>query len=124
MPVATFIVEDNVILLRGLVEALEEMGGARVVGNANAAGAAVAWLTARPADWNLVIVDLFLVEGSGLDVLEACRQRHPHQRAVVLTNYATPEIRRRSLAFGADRVFDKSTEIDELMAYCAELSAA
>ena len=37
---------------------------------------------------------------------------------VVLTNYATSDIRRRSMALGADAVFDKSSELDELFAYC------
>jgi hypothetical protein len=40
----------------------------------------------------------------------------------VLSNYATPDIRRRCAALGADRVFDKSGELDELIAYCAELT--
>jgi DNA-binding NarL/FixJ family response regulator len=37
---------------------------------------------------------------------------------VVLTNYATADIRQRSLALGADAVFDKSNELDEFFAYC------
>jgi DNA-binding NarL/FixJ family response regulator len=40
-------------------------------------------------------------------------------RRVVLTNYASADIRRRCSALGADRVFDKSCELDELITYCA-----
>ena len=61
---------------------------------------------------------MFLREGSGLGVLAGCRQREPHQKVVVLTNFATPDIRQRSLALGADAVFDKSNELDEFFAYC------
>ena len=39
---------------------------------------------------------------------------------VLLTNYATPEIRKRAMALGADAVFDKSSELDDLLAYCIE----
>ena len=42
---------------------------------------------------------------------------------VVLSNYATDEMRARCLASGADRVFDKSRDIDLLVAYCIALSA-
>jgi len=40
----------------------------------------------------------------------------------VLSNYATDEMRSRCLASGADRVFDKSRDIDQLVAYCIALS--
>ena len=42
---------------------------------------------------------------------------------VVLSNYATPDVRRKCLELGADRVFDKSNEIDALIAYCGALAA-
>ena len=47
------------------------------------------------------------------------RERRDHQRVVVLTNYATPDIRARCLELGADAVFDKSNELDDFFAYCA-----
>jgi hypothetical protein len=43
---------------------------------------------------------------------------------VVLTNFATPEIRQRCKDLGAKRVFDKSNEIDDLLAYCACFGAS
>lgn len=36
---------------------------------------------------------------------------------------ATPEVRRRVAELGADAVFDKTTELDALFAYCAEQTA-
>jgi DNA-binding NarL/FixJ family response regulator len=44
-------------------------------------------------------------------------------RLVVLSNYATPDMRRKCLALGADRVFDKSHDIDALVLYCQQLVA-
>jgi two-component system OmpR family response regulator len=41
-----------------------------------------------------------------------------------LTNYATPDIRKRCAQLGADAVFDKSNEIDALVEYCSQLSSA
>jgi len=39
----------------------------------------------------------------------------------VLSNYASADVRRRCLALGADRVFDKSAQIDDLLSYCRAL---
>jgi hypothetical protein len=41
---------------------------------------------------------------------------------VVFSNYATREIRSRCAQLGVDAVFDKSTEIDALLAYCVAQS--
>jgi DNA-binding NarL/FixJ family response regulator len=42
---------------------------------------------------------------------------------VVISNYATPDMRRKCIELGATQVFDKSTEIDALIAYCSSLAA-
>ena len=77
-------------------------------------------------EWELAIVDLFLKQGSGLGVLQACMSRRPDQKVVVLSNYATPDIRKRCAQFGVDAVFDKSNEIDALIDFCiaARLASA
>jgi two-component system, OmpR family, response regulator len=54
-------------------------------------------------------------------VLEACQDRSRDQRVVVLSNYATPDMRKRCADLGADAVFDKSNEIDALVDYCLAL---
>jgi two-component system, OmpR family, response regulator len=82
------------------------------------------WLSGHEAGWDLAIVDLFLKQGSGLGVLEACRSRGAGQRVVVLSNYATPDMRKRCMQLGADAVFDKSNEIDALVDYCVAHHAA
>ncbi len=41
----------------------------------------------------------------------------------MLSNYASADMRRACLALGADQVFDKSTEIEALVEYCARLAA-
>jgi len=51
-------------------------------------------------------------------VLEACRGRPAGRKVVVLSNYATADMRKRCTQLGADAVFDKSNEIDALVEYC------
>lgn len=117
-----FIVEDNLIVLESLVAALEELAPVHVVGSAADESVAVDWLATGKGRCDLVIVDIFLRTGSGLGVIAAARRRRPDAALVVLSNYATDEMRSRCLASGADRVFDKSRDIDQLVAYCVALA--
>ena len=117
-----FVVEDNLIVLESLVAALEELAPVHVVGNAADESVAVDWLAAGGERCDLVIVDIFLRTGSGLGVIAAARRRRPDAALVVLSNYATDEMRTRCLASGADRVFDKSRDIDLLVGYCTALA--
>ena len=117
-----YVVEDNVIVLESLIGALEELAPVHVVGTAADESVAVDWLDAGGDRCDLVIIDIFLRTGSGLGVIAAARRKRPGAALVVLSNYATDEMQARCLASGADRVFDKSRDIDQLVAYCIALS--
>ncbi len=81
----TFVVEDNPVILDDLVATLEEMTPVRVVGHAADEATALAQLTARRGELELVIVDIFLKSGSGLGVLRAALNSSLPARRVVLT---------------------------------------
>ena len=117
----TYIVEDNPVIRESLIVTLEELAPVKVVGTAVDEFTAVHWMTQPGNHADLVIVDIFLKAGSGLGVLRAASGLARRQRLVVLSNYATADIRRKCLELGADRVFDKSNEIDALIEYCAQL---
>jgi len=123
MALITYLAEDNQVIRDNLIDTLEEIADVQVVAHAVTQAEASRWLTLHDGTWHLAIVDLFLKEGSGLGVLAGCRHREPYQKVVVLTNYATPEVRRRAAELGANAVFDKTTELDALLAYCAEQTA-
>lgn len=119
-----FIVEDSAVIRDGLVAALEEMVSLKVVGTAEDEAGALSWLADPGHECDIAIVDIFLRRGTGLNVLRALQQGGRSADRVVLTNYATDEIRRRALALGASRVFDKSGEFDALVEHCIALAAA
>ena len=121
MELRTYIIEDNATIRENLVGTLEELASVRSLGWAETESEAKAWIAAHRADWDLMIVDLFLKQGSGLGILQACQDRRPEQRVIVLSNYATPDMRARCAELGADAVFDKSNEIDALVDYCLAL---
>jgi CheY-like chemotaxis protein len=117
-----FIVEDSPVIRENLVAALEEMAPIDVVGTAEDEMGAVSWLADAQNRCDLVVVDIFLKSGSGLGVLKAVSTADGAAKLVVLSNYATPDMRRKCLELGADRVFDKSNEIDALILYCCRLA--
>jgi DNA-binding NarL/FixJ family response regulator len=120
----TYFVEDNPTIRENLIDTLEELARIKALGWAETESEARRWLAASDGEWDLTIVDLFLKQGSGLGVLEACQSRPPGRRVVVLSNYATADMRKRCEQLGADAVFDKSNEIDALVEYCITQSDA
>ena len=138
-PLCTFIVEDSAVIRDRLIATLEDILPIKVVGTADSERAAVAWLNESGNNCDLLILDIFLRQGTGLGVLQylaakAAKAAKAVQTAssapaestrpkiVVLTNYATAAVRARCLALGADVVFDKSQDIEALLAFCANLS--
>ena len=117
-----YLVEDNEALRNGLMAMLKEFAQLEVSGASGTEQEATEWLHRHSADWRLAVVDLFLLQGSGLGVVKSLSGRQPWQKIVVLTNYATPDIRRRAMALGADAVFDKALELDDFLAYCSALT--
>jgi two-component system, OmpR family, response regulator len=120
MKYRAYIVEDSPTIRDNLIETLHELALVDAVGIAETEREGKQWLAQNEGYWDLAIVDLFLKEGSGLNILEACRSRRPGQKMIVLSNHATRDVRWRCAQLGADAVFDKSTEIDALVDYCVE----
>lgn len=121
-PLKTYIVEDSPVIRENLIATLEEMVPLQVVGTAEDEASAAHWMSRSDNACDLIIIDIFLKGGSGLGVLQAARSMASHCKLVVLSNYATPDMRRKCLELGADKVFDKSNEIDALINYCIRLA--
>jgi DNA-binding NarL/FixJ family response regulator len=123
MTLRAFLVEDSPLIRENLAAAMEELAPVRVVGFADNEAAATNWIAANSESVDLFVIDIFLKRGSGLNVLRAASNLTQACK-VVLSNYATPDMQRKCLQLGADRVFDKSNEIEALVAYCASLNDA
>ena len=125
-PLKTYIVEDSPVIRENLIATLEELVPVKVVGTAEDEATAVQWLLRPGNQFDLVIVDIFLKGGSGLGVLRAASgmptQGATRPKMVVLSNFATQDMRHKCLALGADQVFDKSNDIEALIQYCARLA--
>jgi CheY-like chemotaxis protein len=69
-------------------------------------------------EFDVLIVDVELRQGSGINVIRSARLRWPaplQPLIIVLTNYALPTVRQRCLAAGADYFLDKMQQFDQLL---------
>jgi DNA-binding NarL/FixJ family response regulator len=103
-----FVSEDSPEIRKRLVAMLRRVPGVSVVGEAESVRAAIAGVLSTASD--VLLLDLQLADGSGLDVLSSLKVKHPALRVIVLTNFATAQHRQASLAAGADVFLDKSQE--------------
>lgn len=115
-----YLVEDCHVTRDHIADELEANANAHVLAWASTETAARDWLAKNTTGWDLAVVDLFLAEGNGLNILKTLPKR-PHQRVVVLSNYLTSTIKQRCLSFGADAVFDKSSELEEFLRFAMEM---
>jgi two-component system, OmpR family, response regulator len=118
MTFRAYIVEDSSTIRENLIDTLKELAQVEFAGTAETEHEAKRWLAAN--DWDLLVIDLFLREGSGINVLQSVRRTRPDQRIVVLSNHSSRDVRWRCKQLGADAVFDKSTELEALVDYCRQ----
>ena len=124
MTFITYLAEDNDVALNGLIETPKNVADIKVVTHSATQAEATRWFTLQDSKQHLDIVDPFLQKGSGLDILIGCCNREPRQKVVLLTNDATPEIRKWVMALGGVAVFGKSTQVDALLTHCTEHTAS
>jgi two-component system OmpR family response regulator len=115
---AVFVVEDNAEIQENLAGALEELTCVKVVGGTATEEGALSWIAAEN-QWDMLIVDLFLKGGSGMRLVQRVQRSRSEQKIIVFSNYVNANVRKRCAQLGVDAVFDKSTEIDALVDYCA-----
>lgn len=64
---------------------------------------------------DVVVLDLQLRTGNGLELLRDLKLERSEIRVIVLTNNATDHYRRSCTALGADYFFDKSTQFEAVL---------
>ncbi len=111
MNTAVVIVEDSQASLRRLKEAVNEIPGLQLVGSAPAAREAIELIAnLRPA---ILILDLFLLEGSGVDVLQAVAEHGIPTQTIVVTSAPSETLTHACMTLGARFFFDKALEFEE-----------
>jgi two-component system response regulator DevR len=121
VPLRIFLVEDSEILRDRLAETFAAWGKIVMVGHAETEAAAETSL--RTLDWDVLVLDLQLLHGTGLGVLRSLSgHRKPGTVVIVLTNFSIPSYRARSMELGADYFFDKAADFSKLEGVFSELA--
>ena len=120
MSTQALLIEDRATIRDSLIPALKEIADIEVVAFAETAKEGIALFERYEATWQLAVIDLFLREGSGMEVIRAIKPVANGRPIVVLTNYATDAMRNACADAGAEIVFDKSTEIETFFDFCAD----
>jgi YesN/AraC family two-component response regulator len=107
-----FIADDSRIIQEHLVTLLDELAGIEIVGQAENVVEAISAIRKLKPD--VVILDIRMPGGSGLDVLQTIKQDEVAPIVIILTNYPYPAYRQKCLQVGADFFLDKSTEFDQI----------
>ncbi len=111
-----FLIEDAASIRAILIDVLQQTGMIDVIGHAEAQVDALQQL--RALEWDVAIVDISLREGNGLGVLAGLQgdARNYGQR-VVFTASPSAELTTRSLALGACQLFDKASDMDQMVSF-------
>jgi two-component system response regulator DesR len=120
VPVKVFIAEDSAII-RDRVAAMLSAREMDVVGHGETPQACIDGILAAHPD--VVVLDVRLEGGTGLQVLRAVRRVEPGIGFVVFSNNADPAYRQRYLGEGAGSFLDKTTEMDQLVAAIEKTSS-
>lgn len=115
-----FIVEDSLPIRERLIELMDEIDGAAVVGVAETPAEAITGILNKRPD--LVVLDYQLLGGTGVEVMRAVLPKAPSMVFAVLTNHASPQYRRTCEEAGASWFFDKSTEFGKIKHVIAGLA--
>jgi len=117
-----FVVEDSAAVRERLIEMIREIEDIDVVGEADTFATAVnGIMNTRP---DVAVLDIKLADdgGSGIDVLNQVRKGLPEMKAIVLSNYATPQHMKASADAGAEYFLDKSADFERITEILAQMN--
>lgn len=112
-PVRVMIVDDHEVVRRGIVTVIDASPSLSVVGEASTVHEALRRLPAvRP---EVLVVDLQLPDGTGIDVMRRARELEPLQKMLVLTSFDDDSALRESRAIGASGMLLKSSRSRDIV---------
>nr|WP_300045497.1 response regulator transcription factor [uncultured Nocardioides sp.] len=122
MGTTVLLVDDHELIRQGLARAFEREDGMTVVGQAGSVAEGVSlWRSLEP---DVVVTDLQMPDGSGLDVVRAIRQESESTGAVVLTMHAGDDQIFAAMEAGASAFVGKDTRATEVVSAARHAAVA
>lgn len=122
MGTTVLLVDDHELIRQGLARAFEREDGMTVVGQAGSVAEGVSlWRSLEP---DVVVTDLQMPDGSGLDVVRAIREESESTGAVVLTMHAGDDQIFAAMEAGASAFVGKDTRATEVVSAARHAAVA
>lgn len=111
-PLKIFIADDSQIVRDRLSSMLMDVENVELIGQAKDVINAI--LGIKKLNPDVVILDIRMGWGSGIEVLQHIKQESPSPLVIIFTNYPYPQYKKKCIELGADYFFDKSTEFEKV----------
>lgn len=98
-PITVLVVEDDAVTRRALSLAIEKEPSLKLLAALDCVQSALAWLEKQSA--SILLVDLGLPDGTGIDVIRYCANRHPDSGILVITTSSDDDNILASIEAGA-----------------------
>ena len=116
------IVDDSQVIQDSLFNMLSIIDGVNSIKKAEDVENAI--LCTREFKPEVLILDIRIHGGSGIDVLKEVKKNEPAPKVIMLTNYPYSQYKKKCFDEGADYFLDKSTEFAEIGHIFKKLIAA
>ena len=102
---------------------LSEIFSLRGANTTTAADGSEALAQIQQTAFDLIILDIQMPDGSGIDLLDTIKAERALTRVVMLTNYPLPQLRKRCLDAGAECFLDKCGDVEEIREILRRITA-
>jgi DNA-binding NarL/FixJ family response regulator len=119
-PLRVLIADDSQAFYERLAELLEPLPEVEIRGHTTDVRGTLRRVAESQPD--VVILDLHMPGGNGIDALKRIKRTEPGTIVMVLTNFAFPQHREQCMDLGADYFLDKSTEFEKVPGLLVELA--
>lgn len=112
-PYRILIVDDHAIVREGLKQILAEVDDLTVAGEADCSSCALQM--ARREPWDLVLMDIYMPDRSGLETLELLKKEYPGIQVLMLSRHRETQYAVRALKSGAAGYLNKQSAPAQLI---------
>jgi DNA-binding NarL/FixJ family response regulator len=113
------IIEDSKLIRMQIVSIMKQQEEIKILFQAEDEDEALTKLRNIPVD--LVILDINLKKGNGLNLIPEIKEIRPETQVIIFTNHTENAYRKRSMELGADNFYNKSSEFEEMMVTISRL---
>lgn len=111
--IKVLIADDHPIVRRGLRDVLADVGDIFIGGEASSAAEVVQLV--REQRWDVVVLDISMPGGNGIELIDVIRRERPEARVLILTVFSEEQYAVRAIRAGAAGFLTKESAAEKLI---------